>query len=96
MEQSKQRTSSLAQQVDPSYTVFYNQEHDFLEIRFVEPREIVYDYDEDDEGVYLKRDKATGKIVALGVAEYKGKRRHRSRALKEFLARFKVKLPDSS
>ena len=71
----------------------YDTEGDFLQVEFHDQPEMTYDYEDGDEGVFVKRDKVTSRIRALGIADFVHRQRFRSRPLHRFLLKFGVTIP---
>lgn len=72
----------------------YYEDTDFLEIVFAKPKDIIYDYETGgDKNVLMKRDKRTGKILALGIAAFKECSLNKSLKLERFLKNFGIQLP---
>jgi uncharacterized protein YuzE len=70
------------------YSIYYDQEGDFLEITFGEPPELEYS-NEIEEGVFITRDESTNEVYSIGILSFK----KRVQILKRILSQFNKKLP---
>jgi len=73
---------------DKIYSIYYDEEGDFLEITFSEPPEIEYT-NEIEEGVFITRNETTNEVYSVGILSFK----KRIGILKRILSKFNKKLP---
>ena len=73
---------------DKTYSIYYDEEGDFLEITFTEPPEMEYT-DEIEEGVFITRNQDTNEVYSIGILSFK----KRVQILNKILSRFNKKLP---
>jgi len=71
-----------------TYSLYYDEEGDFLEITFGEPPEIEYT-DEVEEGVFITRNEKTNEIYSIGILSFK----KRVYLLTKILAKFNKSFP---
>ena len=73
---------------DKTYSIYYDEGGDFLEITFTEPPETEYT-DETEEGVFITRSEATNEVYSIGILSFK----KRADILNRILIKFGKKLP---
>ena len=71
-----------------TYSIYYDEEGDFLEITFDESPEIEYT-NEIEEGVFITRNEQTNEVYSIGILSFK----KRVEILKRILSKFNKKLP---
>ncbi len=71
-----------------TYSIYYDEEGDFLEVIFGEPPEMEYT-NEIEEGVFITKDEFTDEIYSIGILSFK----KRVEVLGRILLRFNKKLP---
>lgn len=70
------------------YSIYYDEEGDFLEITFSEPPEMEYT-DEIEEGVFITKTEDTEEVYSIGILSFK----KRVNILNRILMKFNKKLP---
>jgi len=71
-----------------TYSIYYDEEGDFLEITFDESPEIEYT-NEIEEGVFITRNEQTNEVYSIGILSFK----KRVEILKRIFSKFNKKLP---
>jgi len=71
-----------------TYSIYYDEDGDFLEITFAEPPETEYT-DEIEEGIFITRDEDTNEVCSIGILSFK----KRTDILNRILSRFNKRLP---
>ena len=71
-----------------AYSIYYDEDGDFLEITFGEPPDLEYT-DEVENGVFITRNEATNEVYSIGILGFK----KRVQILKRILLKFNKTLP---
>ena len=71
-----------------TYSIYYDEEGDFLEITFDESPEVEYT-NEIEEGVFITRNEQTNEVYSIGILSFK----KRVEILKRIFSKFNKKLP---